>query len=161
MRLLKQIAIPLILTSIALTACQAQSDKSPKIFDRVKASKYFATNATQVDCEGNAKFPASEFTPMCLKMGVQTFESEAQAGELGLALGKEIAVPFGDSDWELITDHPEGLFYQKLKTDGCYYRLFVDMDGAENLNALEDNYPFEVALTLAFYKTREAVCVKA
>lgn len=161
MRIFTRVAAPLILTSIALAACQPQAEKSPTVFDTVKGSEYFSTNATQIACEGNTKFPASEFTAMCLKMGVQTFESEAQAGELGLALGKQVAVPFEDSDWDLQTDHPDGIFYQKLRSKDCYDRLFVDMDNAENLNALQDNYPFEVALILGFYKTREAVCAEA
>lgn len=160
MRLLTRIATPLILASVALAACQPQAETSPKIFDTVKTSDYFAANASQILCEGNPKFPASKFASMCLKMGVQTFESEQQAGELGIALGKKVAVPFGDSDWNLITDQTDGLFYQKLKTEGCFDRLYVDMDGAEKLNALQEDYPFKVALVLGFYKTREAVCAK-
>ena len=160
MRLLKRIAAPLILTSIVLAACQPQSETSPDIFETLKTSEYFANEATETACKGNAEFPVSEYESLCLKMKSQTFESVEQAGELGLALGKQVAVPFGDTDWELQTDHPDGVFYQKLSPEGCYDRLFVNMDGAENLEALQDDYPFQVALVLGFYKTRQAVCSK-
>ena len=156
----------LIFTSLALSACQAKSEKNADIYNTLMTSDYFVNNATKISCSGNATFPVTDnatlpdtdYEALCLKMKSQTVESEEQAGDIGIALGMEVSTSFNDTDWELQTESPDGTFYQKLRADGCFDRLFIGLDQTEDIDVLQDNYPFEFAPILAFYKSRQPAC---
>ena len=100
---LKFRVLSLMIGGLILTACQVSSGNED-ILESFSQTDFTETEATEIECPQDAKFPSDSFRSKCFQFKEMIFSSEDDSSTSGVEFGMKLASIFKEKVSKLLVD---------------------------------------------------------
>ena len=147
----------LMIGSLILTACQASSGNED-ILESFSQTDFTKTEAIEIECPQDAKFPSESFRSKCFQFKEMIFSSEDDSITTGVEFGMKLASIFKEKRWSFKVSEALGTFYEKADSSGCLRKVVFTINYPEDDNDESTDYPFTFTPTVRLAEQVEIDC---